>query len=226
MMTNKKKLCVTGYSSNIFHEFEKILSDDIDIIRMGRDSFADIKTDFSVMSKDELILVVPLDCDYYFFNHAVLRPARILDQSESEIQQGLNINLLSTVIMCEHILENNHSARICIMGSESGFKGSYDTSYFLAKSAINSYITERCVSYPEQQLIGIAPSVIQDTRMTQSRDDKDNLNKLKLSLPKKRFLFSKEIGKLVCDLLIINTNYLTNVVVRVDGGKFSRMKYN
>ena len=46
---------------------------------------------------------------------------------------------------------------------------------------------------------------------------------LKRVNPKKRGLFSKEVSKLIYDISFNNTDYLTNVVINVNGGKFSRM---
>ena len=41
--------------------------------------------------------------------------------------------------------------------------------------------------------------------------------------PKRRGLYAKEISKLISDLSFNNTDYVTNIVINVNGGKFSRM---
>jgi hypothetical protein len=59
--------------------------------------------------------------------------------------------------------------------------------------------------------------------MTIARKDKSNVRKSISNNPKKRGLYSKEISKLLYDLSFNNTKYLSNTVIHVNGGKFSRM---
>ena len=113
--------------------------------------------------------------------------------------------------------------RIFIIGSESGVKGSYDIIYALTKSSLNKYVEERKILSKDQQLICIAPSTIIDGKMTLNRKDIKKVKKLVKKNPKKRGLYSKEISKLIYDLSFKNTDYLTNAVININGGKFSRM---
>ena len=59
--------------------------------------------------------------------------------------------------------------------------------------------------------------------MTIKRKDKKNVKRSIKNNTKKRGLYSKEISKLIYDLSFNNTKYLSNTVVHVNGGKFSRM---
>ena len=59
--------------------------------------------------------------------------------------------------------------------------------------------------------------------MTLKRKDKQNVRRSIQNNPKKRGLNSKEISKLIYDLSFNNTDYLSNTVIQVNGGKFSRM---
>ena len=59
--------------------------------------------------------------------------------------------------------------------------------------------------------------------MTINRKDKNNVKKSINNNPKKRGLYSKEISKLIYDLSFNNSKYLSNTVIHVNGGKFSRM---
>ena len=131
--------------------------------------------------------------------------------------------MLSKIKICEISLKYNPNARIIIVGSESGLKGSYDIVYGLSKASINKYVEERQILKKGQQLICIAPSTIVDGNMTLNRKDKQNVRKSIKINPKKRGLFSKEVSKLIYDISFNNTDYLTNVVINVNGGKFSRM---
>ena len=87
---------------------------------------------------------------------------------------------------------------------------------------MHRYIEERQIIYPGQQLVGIAPSTIIDGNMTLKRKDKENVKKSINKNPKKRGVFSIEISKLIYSLVFFNTDYISNIVIDVNGGKFSR----
>ena len=55
------------------------------------------------------------------------------------------------------------------------------------------------------------------------RKDKKNVLKSILSNPKKRGIMSFEIANLIFNIFYKTTDYLTNTVIKVDGGKFARM---
>ena len=139
------------------------------------------------------------------------------------LSSPLWVNLLSTINICEIALSSNKNVQIFILGSESGVKGSYDIIYALTKSSIHKYVEERKIFYKNQQLVCIAPSTIIDGKMTVNRKDKNNVKKAINNNPKKRALYSKEISKLIYDLSFKNSRYLSNTVIHINGGKFSRM---
>ena len=146
-----------------------------------------------------------------------------LKRNSIDIQNQVSVNLLSVVKICEIALQNNKNVKIIILGSESGVKGSFDIVYALTKSAIHKYVEERQIKYPKQQLICIAPSTIIDANMTLKRKDKKNIKKSIRANPKKRGILSKEISNLIYSIFYEQTDYLTNTVIRIDGGKFARM---
>jgi hypothetical protein len=59
--------------------------------------------------------------------------------------------------------------------------------------------------------------------MTIKRKDKRNIQKSIINNPKKRGILSKEISNLIYALFYEQTNYISNTVIRIDGGKFARM---
>ena len=179
--------------------------------------------DFSNLNFDKKKIDLIKKCDKIFLCHSVLSNKKHLLKSEHEIHQQININLLSKIKICEISLKYNPKARIIIIGSESGIKGSYDIIYALSKASINKYVEERKIFKKEQQLVCVAPSTILDGKMTLRRKDKHNVRKSINNNPKKRGLYSKEISKLIYDLSFSNTDYITNTVINVNGGKFSRM---
>ena len=69
------------------------------------------------------------------------------------------------------------------IGSESALKGSYDIIYGLSKASINKYVEEE-INHPGQRIICLAPSTIEDTRLTKTKDQ-NNVKKSLSKNPKK-----------------------------------------
>ena len=154
---------------------------------------------------------------------SVLSSVPFLKRKSSDIASQVAVNLLSVVKICEIALQNNRQVKIIILGSESGVKGSFDIVYALTKTAIHKYVEERKIKYPKQQLICLAPSTIIDSHMTTKRKDKRNVQKSIINNPKKRGILSKEVSNLIYTLFYEQTDYISNTVIRIDGGKFARM---
>ena len=192
----KNKICIIGSSTIIASEFISLLGEDTTVVSAGRGKSDDIFLDINCNNFDQ-VESIPLDCDKYLITLGYLLPKKISDQTRHEVLNSMAINLLYPVKLIERIIEKNQKARIVIIGSESGFKGSYDTSYFISKAAISSYVREKRIKFAGQQLVMIAPSVILDTKMTQERKDYNKVLKRVSDLPKKRYLISSEVAKLI-----------------------------
>ena len=147
----------------------------------------------------------------------LLHQKTIAEQSLDEVRESLDANLLRPVLLCEGILASNPRARICVVGSDSGFMGSHDTTYALAKAALHAYVETKRVS-GEQQLVCVAPSIIWDSGMTQRRNDLSELPARAKAHPKGRFLTAEEVARLIRFLLYEDKGYVTNTVVRMNGG--------
>ncbi len=212
-----------GANSKIIKELSLMLDQSDKIKKVNK--FDRNKLDFSNITQEQLKSAINLSSDYYIISVGVLYPKRILEQSEEEINLSINVNLLSIVKICDYLLENNDKAKIIIVGSESGKKGSYDTTYFLTKAALSAYVKERKITSENQQIVIVSPSVIQDAKMTTSREDHDNININRDAHPKKRLLNSVEVANVIFFLIESGLDYITNTEIEVNGGKFARMKY-
>ena len=212
-----------GANSKIIKELSLMLDKSDKIKKVNK--FDRNKLDFSNITQEQLKSAINLSSDYYIISVGVLYPKRILEQSEEEINLSINVNLLSIVKICDYLLENNDKAKIIIVGSESGKKGSYDTTYFLTKAALSAYVKERKITSENQQIVIVSPSVIQDAKMTTSREDHDNININRDAHPKKRLLNSVEVANVIFFLIESGLDYITNTEIEVNGGKFARMKY-
>ena len=154
---------------------------------------------------------------------SVISSKFFLKRKQTDIMKQISINLLSVIKICEIALKYNKKVRIIVLGSESGIKGSYDLVYGLMKSSLHKYVQERRIKFPNQQIVCISPSTIIDSKMTLNRKDKKNIKKSVYLNPKKRGIKSFEIAELIYNIFYKSTDYLTNTIIRVDGGKFTRM---
>jgi NAD(P)-dependent dehydrogenase (short-subunit alcohol dehydrogenase family) len=191
-------IIITGWRSQIAAEFREILS--IQNVRHGKPCEPNF----------------PLDAERYLFCQGLLRPKRMQDQTEEERAEGFEVNLDSIVRACDAVLAVNDNARICIIGSESAYKGSFDDVYAVSKMLIHSYV-ERKELKPRQQIVAISPGIIEDGGMTLRREDQDRLAQRRDAHPMKRFLMSREVAELAHHLLF-HQPYIRNTVIRMHGG--------
>lgn len=160
----------------------------------------------------------PVDASRYFFAQGLLRSKPMAEQTEDEITESMAVNAAQVIHQCDYLLGANANARICVMGSESGYSGSYDETYSVAKQKLHRYVeTKRC-KYPGQQLVCVAPSIISDAGMTLRRDDTEGLEQRRMSHPKRRYIKSIEVARLVHFLLYADCGYMTGTVLRMHGG--------
>ena len=213
-----KQILVTGGSSKIGKEFIKLLPKNIVINNPKRSEWDLSKNKFN---KKQLNLIK--NSDKIVILHSKLSSKSHLKKSLKDITDQICINLTSIIRICEIALSTNPKARIIILGSESGLKGSYDIIYALTKSSIHKYVEERKIKYKDQQLLCLAPSTISDGKMTLKRKDKKNVKKSININPKKRGINSKEISIFIYKLLFEITDYVSNTTIHIIGGKFSRM---
>lgn len=217
-MAKKEKILVTGSHSRIFKELKKIFPKNAAITGVSR---KDLDMSDLILVKKKLNYF--LNFDKIVFLQGLLIGKKQNRKSSKEIYDQLTVNLLSIVEICEYLIELKKNIKIIIIGSESGVKGSFDKTYFLSKSALHHYIKEKKLIFKNQQLVCISPSTIEDSSMTMRRRDKKKLLASKKFNRKKRFLKSSEIAKIIYNLFYEVTDYVSNCVIHVNGGKFSRM---
>ena len=192
-------LAVTGYNSRLVDELKALLPAGEQVVAVARRG--------PVMQQARRFLLCA----------GVIRPARLTSQSDDEAHETMDVNCFDPIRLCEHILGRFEDARICIVGSESGFAWSFDDAYAASKAALHRYVETRKIG-PKQQLVAIAPSIIEDCGMTLAREDAENLERRKLENPKRRFLKAAEVARLIHFLLYQDEGYLSGTVIRMNGG--------
>lgn len=213
-----EKILIIGKNSKIAKEFIKKVSKSTTIIKPSKTEWDMEDLDFSLNKINQIKKM-----DKILLLQSVISSTPVLKRKSPDILSQVSINLLSVIKVCEIALKYNRHVKIIILGSESGIKGSFDIIYALTKAAIHKYVEERKIKYSKQQLLCIAPSTIIDANMTVKRKDGHNVARAIKNNPKKRGVLSKEVSNLIYSLFYEQTDYLSNIVIRLDGGKFARM---
>lgn len=109
-------------------------------------------------------------CERYVLAAGVLLGLPIAEIPLQKAFEVFAVNTWSVLTICEQVLDHNHRARICVIGTESVPNGSYDRLYAATKAGVHQYVLTRKV-LPTQQLICVSPTIIEDSGMTQRRPD-------------------------------------------------------
>ena len=167
---------------------------------------------------------MPNDGERYLFCVGLLRQKHVADQTEQEIGESFEVNAGNVIRECDRLVEVNPKARICVMGSEVAYTGSFDGAYAEAKRALHCYIETKRLKYPGQQLVCVSPSIILNTRMTNARNTYGvRAMEVRRKLhPKQRWLKPEEVARMINFLLCVDEGYTTGVVIRMNGGEHCR----
>ena len=164
------------------------------------------------------------DGERYLFCTGLIHQLRLCDQPDEMIAETFQVNAISVIRECDRLIDVNPKARICVIGSESGFRGSFDAAYAVAKAALHRYVEIKRLKYPDQQLVCVAPSCVLNTDMNRQRnaDGVISLEKRRVAHPKQRWLQPIEVARMIHFLLYIDEGYTTGIVIRMNGGEHCR----
>lgn len=164
---------------------------------------------------------MPDDGEAYLFCQGLLHQKPITEQTDEEIAETFLVNTGNVIRECERLLRINPNARICVMGSESAYTGSFDQTYAAAKAGLHAYVETRRLVHHGQQLVCVAPSGVLNTGMTDARN-KEGAEAFELRRrkhPKRRWLEPNEVARMIHFLLCVDQGYTTGVVIRMTGGE-------
>lgn len=166
----------------------------------------------------ETIRGMPTNLERYLICTGFLAGDKIGQLSRGELIDSWEINYTYVARACDEIIERSPEARICIIGSESGISGSYDMAYAGAKAAIHLYIETKKLAYPRQQIVGIAPTIIWDSSMTQRRGDKAKVEDRAFLRRRGEWLDAADVAKLAHFVLYQDRGNICNTIIRMTGG--------
>jgi NAD(P)-dependent dehydrogenase (short-subunit alcohol dehydrogenase family) len=164
----------------------------------------------------------PLHAERYLFAQGLLSAKPVDEMTSEEVEESLNVNAYDVMNACDRIIDGNANARICVIGSESAYSGSFDKVYANAKMILHRYVEHKKLRTEHQQLFGIAPTIISDSAMTERRRDQEALALRAQKHPKRRWLTAREVAKFIHYCLFVDQGYLSGVVIRLNGGSHTQ----
>lgn len=161
---------------------------------------------------------LPFDCDEYLLCAGVLHGKAMSEINDRELAETFQVNFSDVVKFCDKLFNVNEKARVCIIGSESGVKGSYDMAYAGAKAALNLYVETKRLVKRDQHLVAVSPTIIEDAGMTQRREDLGDVAKRGEARRMQRWLKASEVARVAH--FALNERALSNTVIHITGGNW------
>jgi len=140
-------------------------------------------------------------------------------QIPSIMRQGVGL-VISPLIAVGKLRENfNKGGVIILYGSQSGFRGSWDDGYAASKGAIHSFVKAVCTKVaPDLRVVGIAPGIVGDTRMSSEIFAGDKLAKKAETIPLKTTATSREMAELTDFIMSDTCRFMTGSMIDINGG--------
>lgn len=160
---------------------------------------------------------MPPGLERYLICTGYLAGKRLGEISREEADLTWRRNFLDVARFCDLAFCANPKARICLIGSESGYRGSFDMAYAGAKAALHLYVETKRLGSPDQQLVAIAPTIVADTAMTRRRQDHEALEARAQATRHGRWLEAREVAAQAYQALFIATPFLSNTIIRLRG---------
>ena len=224
---------VSGATSGIGHAIFQLLVDQgeqvVPVVRSASQAEALgvtewLQADFECLAESRAAFRAfdrPIDSFINCAGIAVGKP--IWDNDDDEIQRLLNINLISPMVACGELRGKiKKGGAIVLFSSQSAFRGGWDDVYIASKGGINSLVKSLAQKMaPDVRVIGVAPGVTADTRMTRERKQ-DDLSAVVQQVPLRRLAQPQEIAALVLSLLGPAGAHMTGSMIDVNGGAYLR----
>ena len=166
-------------------------------------------------------LKTPLDG---FINAAGILPGDSFEETDAaKLTELFNINTISPMLITKAIKPLlNQGACIILFGSISGHKGSYDDGYAASKGAVHSLVRSLALKFaPHARVIGIAPGMTENTRMTNDLVEGRFEHNMKL-IPLQQAGQPTDIAELTSFVLSDTCQFMTGCVIDINGGQYLR----
>jgi NAD(P)-dependent dehydrogenase (short-subunit alcohol dehydrogenase family) len=159
-----------------------------------------------------------LDCDRYLICSGVLHGEPVAVMDEAALDETFKVNFSDVVKFCDVLFEVNAYAKVCVIGSESAVKGSFDMAYAGAKAALHLYVESKRLRTEHQHLVCVSPTIIEDSGMTTRRHDLSDVLLRGEKRRMKRWLQAEEVARVAH--FALNERALSNTVIHITGGNW------
>lgn len=200
------KYGITGFRSTIAQEFCDVRQDNGEVVG------------FQEVHYNRDVERLPLNLDRYLLCAGVLHGESATTITDAQIVESMSINMIKVIRFCDLLFQHNPVARVCIIGSMSGIAGSFDVTYAAAKAGVHMYVENKRLSWRDQHLVAVAPTIIADSGMTRRRKDLDATLKRGEERRLGRWLNAREVAKAA--MFAIENDGVCNTVIKMNGGNW------
>lgn len=229
----KRNFLISGVSSGIGKEFLELIqakNDRAIVIVRSKDQAIElgvadfIELDFLKPREiEEKLKVLDLSIDV-FVNFAGVLPGKSFSKYDCDALQDIfNVNVISPMLITKAIESKlSPNAVLVYLGSVSAHKGSYDDAYAASKGAIHSLVKSLSLKFaPQVRVLGLAPAMIENTRMTNELVDGRFEHNLK-TIPLEKAGNPKDISELIYFLTGSSCSFMTGSLIDINGGQYLR----
>ena len=235
MNYHHKTVVITGAAKGIGASCAKVFLDaganvallDIDFIIPITDAnslsiVCDVSDEVQVKTAMEKIQSHFGSIDYLVNNAGIIRDKRLLNMTEADWDDVINVNLKSQFLFCQATIKEmlpRNFGRIVNISSRAWLGGFGQSNYSAAKGGVISLTRSLAIEFAAKGITvnAIAPGIIQ-TPLFDSFDASLQ-SKLKESVPVKRIGTPDDVAYAVMTFLNPDASYLTGQVLYVCGGR-------
>ena len=231
---NKKTILVSGATSGMGLKFVELIQQKgysvITIVRNKSDvenikNYEDIiEYDFSEpWNIDNAFSGFNQKIDVFVNFAAILPGLSLFEQSYEGLKNLFDINVISPMLIVKKIQNKlNLDGSIILLGSISAQKGSFDDPYAATKGAIHTLVKSLALKFsPDIRVIGIAPGMINNTRMTSNLVE-GQYKKTIARIPLEHAGDPEDIAELILFLINKHSSFITGSIIDVNGGQYLR----
>lgn len=159
-----------------------------------------------------------------FVNCAAILPAIPIGESTAaSLTDIFNVNVISPMLICSQLVGRmSPGGAIILVGSISGFKGSYDDPYAATKGAIHSLVKTLALKFaPDARVIGLAPGMTDGTQMTANLVPGLREKTLQ-TIPLRQAGQAEDMAAVIEFLIGPACKFMTGAVLDINGGQYLR----
>ncbi len=215
-----KNVLITGASKGIGQAIHK------ELLILGYHCVAPSRSELdidSAASIKKFFNTCTIKFDILINNAGINILSDIASMSDDSIHKMMNTNLIAPLKLIQNVTKNmklNHYGKIINISSIWGVRSKeYRTLYSATKFGINGLTKALARELGEHNILvnSIAPGYV-NTKMTQQNVPLEEQEKIKDTIPLKRFAEPSEIAKLVSFLISEDNSYITGQTIIIDGG--------